>query len=68
VAPGTGVSNARQHVNTLNSFIDAEAVYGNTDTRLDWLRSGSQDGNPDNKQRLTGRKPGQQQRLAVAAG
>jgi hypothetical protein len=47
-APGTGVTNARQHVNTLNSFIDAEAVYGNTDTRLDWLRSGSQDGNPDN--------------------
>ncbi|WP_203910780.1 peroxidase family protein [Rhizocola hellebori] len=47
-APGTGVSNARQHVNTLTSFIDAEAVYGNTDTRLDWLRSGTVDGNPDN--------------------
>jgi hypothetical protein len=47
-APGTGVSNARQHVNTLTAFIDAEAVYGNTDTRLDWMRSGSVDGNPDN--------------------
>ena len=47
-APGTGVSNARQHVNTLNSFIDAEVVYGNTDARLDWLREGTQDGNPDN--------------------
>jgi hypothetical protein len=47
-APGTGVSNARQHINTLNSFIDAEAVYGNTDTRLDWLREGTVDGNPDN--------------------
>ncbi|HZM84198.1 MAG TPA: peroxidase family protein [Candidatus Limnocylindrales bacterium] len=47
-APGTGVSNARQHVNTLNSFIDAEVVYGNTDARLDWLREGFQDGNPDN--------------------
>jgi len=47
-APGTGVSNARQHVNTLTSFIDAEAVYGNTDVRLDWLRSGTVDGNPDN--------------------
>jgi hypothetical protein len=47
-APGTGVTNARQHVNTLTSFIDAEAVYGNTDTRLDWLRSGTVDGNPDN--------------------
>jgi hypothetical protein len=47
-APGTGVSNARQHINTLNSFIDAEPVYGNTDTRLDWLREGTVDGNPDN--------------------
>jgi hypothetical protein len=47
-APGTGSSNARQHVNTLNSFIDAEVVYGNTDARLDWLREGSVDGNPDN--------------------
>jgi hypothetical protein len=47
-APGTGVSNARQHVNTENSFLDAEAVYGPSDTRLDWLRDGSLDGNPDN--------------------
>jgi len=47
-APGTGVSNARQHVNTVSSFIDAWAVYGGTDARLDWLREGSQDGNPDN--------------------
>ena len=47
-APGTGVSNARQHVNTLNSFIDAEIVYGNSDARLDWLREGTVDGNPDN--------------------
>ena len=47
-APGTGVTNARQHVNTVSSFIDAWAVYGGTDTRLDWLREGSQDGNPDN--------------------
>jgi Animal haem peroxidase len=47
-APGTGVSNARQHINTENAFLDAEAVYGASDTRLDWLREGSQDGNPDN--------------------
>ena len=47
-APGTGTTNARQHVNTVSSFIDAWAVYGGTDTRLDWLREGSQDGNPDN--------------------
>ena len=47
-APGTGTSNARQHINTETAFIDAEAVYGSTDARLDWLREGSQDGNPDN--------------------
>src|ERR1043166_4509455 len=47
-APGTGVTNARQHINTETSFIDAEAIYGATDTRLDWLRTGSLDGNPDN--------------------
>lgn len=47
-APGTGVTNVRQHVNTENSFLDAEAVYGPSDTRLDWLRDGTVDGNPDN--------------------
>ena len=47
-APGTGVTNARQHINTENSFLDAEAVYGPSDGRLDWLRDGSVDGNPDN--------------------
>jgi Animal haem peroxidase/F5/8 type C domain len=47
-APGTGVTNARQQVNTESSFIDAEAVYGNTDTRLDWLRDGPVDGNSAN--------------------
>jgi hypothetical protein len=47
-APNTGVTNARQHVNTVSSFIDAWAVYGGTDTRLDWLREGTLDGNPDN--------------------
>jgi hypothetical protein len=45
-APGTGVSNARQQVNTESSFIDAEAVYGATDARLDWLRDGSADADP----------------------
>jgi hypothetical protein len=47
-APGTGVTNARQQINTESSFIDAEAVYGGTDARLDWLRDGSADGNPVN--------------------
>jgi len=47
-AAGTGVSNARQAVNTENSYIDAEAVYSSSPTRLDWLRDGSLDGNPAN--------------------
>jgi hypothetical protein len=47
-APGTGVTNARQHINTETAFLDAEAVYGASDARLDWLREGSLDGNPDN--------------------
>jgi Animal haem peroxidase len=47
-APGTGVTNARQHLNTETSFLDGEAVYGATDSRLDWMRTGTVDGNPDN--------------------
>jgi hypothetical protein len=47
-APGTGVNNPRQQVNTNSSYIDAFAVYGGTNTRLDWLREGSVDGNPSN--------------------
>jgi len=42
------VSNARQQLNTESAFLDAEAVYGTTDARLDWLREGTVDGNPDN--------------------
>ena len=45
-APGTGVTNARQQVNTVSSYIDAWAVYGGTDSeRLEWLREGPVDGN-----------------------
>ncbi|MEJ3745740.1 peroxidase family protein [Actinomycetes bacterium KLBMP 9797] len=47
-APGTGTTNARQQVNTNSSYIDAFAVYGGTNQRLDWLREGSVDGNPAN--------------------
>ncbi|GIH10407.1 hypothetical protein Rhe02_84740 [Rhizocola hellebori] len=47
-ARGTGTSSARQHTNTETAFIDAEAVYGASDSRLDWLREGKIDGNPDN--------------------
>ncbi|GAA1824450.1 hypothetical protein GCM10009682_50840 [Luedemannella flava] len=47
-APGTGVTNPRQQVNTQSSYIDAEAVYGTTNSRLEWLRDGSVDGNVTN--------------------
>lgn len=35
-----------QNINTVSSFIDAWNVYGGTNSRLDWLRDGSVDGNP----------------------
>ena len=48
-APGTGVTTARQQINTIDSFIDASNVYGVSNSRLDWLRDGSAgDGNPTN--------------------
>jgi hypothetical protein len=47
-APNTGVTNPRQQTNTVSSYIDAWAVYGGTDDRLDFLREGSRDGNPNN--------------------
>jgi hypothetical protein len=47
-APGTGVTNAREQVNTENSFIDAEAVYGSSEERLEWLREGPVDGDMSN--------------------
>ncbi|HEX8343305.1 MAG TPA: peroxidase family protein, partial [Actinoplanes sp.] len=45
-APGTGVDNPRQQINTENSYIDAEAVYSNSPQRLEWLRDGSLNNNP----------------------
>ena len=47
-APGTGVGNTRQQINTVDSFIDASSVYSNSATRLEWLRQGSVDGNLGN--------------------
>ena len=47
-SPGTGVTNAREQVNTENSFLDAEAVYGHDEERLEWLREGPVDGDLSN--------------------
>jgi peroxidase len=44
-AAGTGVNNARQAVNSTNSYISAAEVYGPDNTRLEWLRDGPVDGN-----------------------
>jgi hypothetical protein len=44
-APGTGVTRPRQEINTVSGYIDAFAVYGGTNTRLEWLRKGLVDGN-----------------------
>ncbi|GGM59623.1 peroxidase family protein [Dactylosporangium sucinum] len=41
-APGGGV---RQQTNLVSSYVDAWAVYGGTDARLEWLREGPVDGN-----------------------
>ncbi len=47
-APGTGVSSARQQLNSLSSYIDGSNVYGVTDSRLEWLRNGPVDGRLSN--------------------
>ena len=43
-APGTGDDEPRQHVNTIDSYIDASALYGGTEARLEWLRNGRVNG------------------------
>lgn len=45
---GTGVDRPRQQVNTISSYIDAWAVYGGSDERLEWLRQGPVDGDMSN--------------------
>jgi hypothetical protein len=52
-APGTGVDSPREQVNTVSSYIDAWAVYGGTEERLEWLREGPVNGDlSDNGARL----------------
>ncbi len=48
-APGSGTStqNPRQQTNTVPSYIDGFAIYGGTQSRLEWLRTGPDDGNPE---------------------
>jgi hypothetical protein len=47
-APGTGVSNARQQVNTESSYLDAASVYSTNNQELEWLREGAFDSNMAN--------------------
>jgi hypothetical protein len=44
-APGTGVTNPRQQINTVSSYIDLSTVYSDSAARLEWLRDGPVDGN-----------------------
>jgi hypothetical protein len=47
-APGTGLGDPRQQVNTVSSYLDAWAVYGGSRDRLEWLREGPLDGDLGN--------------------
>ncbi|WJK43903.1 peroxidase family protein [Solwaraspora sp. WMMA2056] len=44
---GTGVTSPREQINQHSSFIDALAVYGADPARLEWMREGPVNGNPD---------------------
>jgi Animal haem peroxidase len=50
--PGTGETTPREQTNTESSYIDAEAVYGTTPERLEWLREGPVDGDMSNNSAL----------------
>ncbi|MCE7002265.1 peroxidase family protein [Kibdelosporangium philippinense] len=43
-----GETTPREQINTLNSYIDAYAVYGDDNRRLEWMREGPVDGNMAN--------------------
>jgi hypothetical protein len=47
-APETGEDSPREQLNTVSSYIDAWAVYGGTEERLEWLRKGPVDGDMSN--------------------
>lgn len=49
-AAGSGVTEPREQINTVGSYIDAFAVYGGSSERLDWLRTGPLDGDPTNNE------------------
>jgi hypothetical protein len=52
IAPGSGATTPRQQTNTVSSYIDAWAVYGGTNSRIEWLRQGPVDGNLANNSAL----------------
>jgi hypothetical protein len=47
-APGTGVTSTRQQLNTVSGYVDASAVYGDTQSRLEWMLAGPFDGRMSN--------------------
>jgi hypothetical protein len=47
-APGTGTESVRQEINTVPSYIDGFAIYGGSESRLEWLRDGPVDGDLSN--------------------
>jgi hypothetical protein len=51
-APGTGERNPREQVNLIGSYLNASAVYGTDQQRLEWLRAGPVDGNLRNNSAL----------------
>jgi hypothetical protein len=48
ISSGSGVDTPREQVNVVSSYIDAWAVYGGTEERLEWLREGPVDGDLSN--------------------
>ena len=47
-AEGSGATAPREQLNTVSSYLDAWAVYGGTEARLEWLREGPVDGDLSN--------------------